>query len=145
MLRFLKNNLVILCVFAVCFITCLITFYYNETVAYIELALFVVLLALSFVTSAISISRSHELVKTVSTALDFSESAKLSAFPLPVLVTTTEGKVLWFNSLFESRVLDGVKLSSDDVGQFLGNHKVRDIATHDKLYTDIYREIFSKK
>ncbi|MEE1285001.1 MAG: DHH family phosphoesterase [Acutalibacteraceae bacterium] len=143
MLRFLKNNLVILCVFAVCFITCLITFSYNETVALIELALFVVLLALSFVTSAISISRSHELVKTVSTALDFSESAKLSAFPLPVLVTTTEGKVLWFNSLFESRVLDGVKLSSDDVGQFLGNHKVRDIATHDKLYTDIADRSYS--
>ena len=143
MLRFLKNNFVILCVFSVCLITCLLTFFYNTTAALIELALLVVLIALSFVTNAISISHSHELIKTVTAALDFSEAEKLTSFPLPVLVTTAGGKILWFNSLFESRVLDGAKLMSDDVEQFLSGQTAKDIVANDRLCADIADHSYS--
>ncbi|MBQ3498347.1 MAG: DHH family phosphoesterase [Clostridia bacterium] len=137
MLRFLKNNPVILCIFAVSLVTCVLTFFYNKTAALIELVILVILIALSIVTNVLSSRRSHELIKTVNEALNFTETEKLSAFPLPLLVTTAGGRVLWFNSLFESRVLDGMKLISTDVEQFLSGQTAEDISTHDRLYTDI--------
>ncbi len=143
MLRFLKSNLVILCVFAVSLITCVLTFFYNKTAAIIELAILLVLIMLSIVTNVLSVRRSHELVKTVKSALDFSEKEKLSSFPLPVLVTTAGGRMLWFNTLFESRVLDGMRVINTDVEQFLSGQTAEDIATHDRLYTDIADRSYS--
>lgn len=137
MLRFLKNNPVMLCIFAVSLVTCVLTFFYNKTAALIELVILVVLIALSIVTNVLSSRRSHELIRTVNEALNFTETEKMSAFPLPLLVTTAGGRVLWFNSLFKSRVLDGMKLISTDVEQFLGGQTAEDISTHDRLYTDI--------
>lgn len=143
MLRFIKSNMIVLCVFAVSLINCVLTFFYNKTAAIIELVILLVLVALSFLSNTVSLKRSHELVKTVGDALSFSEKDKLTAFPLPVLVCTSGGRVLWFNTLFESRVLDGMRLVSSDVEQFLNGQTAEDIATHDRLYTDISDRSYS--
>lgn len=143
MLRFIKSNMIVLCVFAVSLINCVLTFFYNKTAAIIELVILLVLVALSFLSNTVSLKRSHELVKTVGDALSFSEKDKLTAFPLPVLVCTSGGRVLWFNTLFESRVLDGMRLVSSAVEQFLNGQTAEDIATHDRLYTDISDRSYS--
>ncbi len=143
MLRFIKSNAIVLCVFAVGIINCVLTFFYNKTAALIELAILGILLVLSIVGNAIVSRRSHELVRTVSSALDFARKDKLSAFPLPVLMCTANGRVIWFNSLFESRVLDGARPKDSDVEQFLGGHTAEDISSHDRLYTDIADHSYS--
>ncbi len=143
MLRFIKNNLVFLCIFAVSFVNCVLTFFYNKTAAVIELVILIVLVALAFVTNAVTNGHTHELLKTVRNSMNFSETEKLTGFPLPVLVCTAGGRMLWFNSLFESRVLDGKRLVNSDVEQFLGGQTAEDISTHDRLYTDISDRSYS--
>lgn len=143
MLRFVKNNAFVLCIFAVSLINCALTFFYNKTAALIELAIVLILIVLSFVSNAISSKHSHELVKTVNSSLSFSETQKLAGFPLPTLVCNSSGRVLWFSPLFESRVLDGMRLVNSDVEQFLSGQTAQDIATHDRLYTDISDRSYS--
>ncbi len=143
MLRFIKDNVFVLCIFAVSLINCALTFFYNTTAALIELAIVIILIALSFVSNSVSLKRSHSLVKTVSDSLSFTETHKLSGFPLPLLVCTASGRTLWFNSYFESRVLDGMRLVNSDVEQFLSGQTAQDIATHDRLYTDIADRSYS--
>lgn len=143
MLRFIKDNVFVLCIFAVSLINCALTFFYNKTAALIELAIVIILIVLSFVSNSVSVKQAQSLLRTVSNSLSFSESQKLSGFPLPLIVCTAGGRVLWFNSYFESRVLDGMRLVSSDVEQFLSGQTAQDIATHDRLYTDIQDRSYS--
>ncbi len=142
-MRFIKNNAVVLCVFAVALINCVLTFSYNRIAAIIELVILAVLLALSFISNVINVKHSNEFIKTVSNSLDFSQGDKLSHFPLPVLVCTANGRLLWYNALFETRVLNGVRPASSDVEQFLSGQTAEDITNHSRLYTDIAERSYS--
>lgn len=132
-----------MCVFAVGIINCLLTFSYNKIAAAIELVILLVLLVLSLISNVVIVRHSQEIVRTVSNSLDFSESEKLSHFPLPVVMCTANGRILWYNTLFESRVLDGLKLFSSDIEQILSGQTAQDISTHDRLYTDIEDRSYS--
>lgn len=143
MLRFVRTNAIVLCVFAVGIINCVLTFFYNKTAALIELVILGVLLVLSVVSNVIVSRRSRELVRTVSNAIEFEKKDRLSAFPLPVAVCTANGRLIWYNTLFESRVLDGVTPKDSNIEQFLSGQTAEDIANHDRMYTDIAQHSYS--
>lgn len=143
MKRLFRNNIYLFGILAVAVFTCAVMFRYNKTVALVELAIFAALVGLAFVSNIISLKHKDEMISSLNRTLDFSEKDNLMGFPMPVLVCTATGRILWFNTLFGSRVLGDYTLMSDDVTQFLNGHSADEIATHDRLYTDIFDNSYS--
>ncbi len=143
MKRFIKNNIVVFGILAVSLFTALVTLRYNKTVAFIELAILAALTVLAVVSSVLSSKSTDEIIDSFNKSFDFSEKENLSNFPLPVLVTTATGRILWFNALFGSRVVGELRIISDDVTQFLSGHSVDDIAKSDRIFTDIEDNSYS--
>ena len=143
MKRFIKNNIVVFGILAVSLFTALVTLRYNKTVAFIELAILAALSVLAFVSSLLSAKHTDEMIDALNKYYDFSEKENLANFPLPVLVTTATGRILWFNTLFSSRVVGELRIVSDDVTQFLSGHSVEDIAKSDRIFTDIEANSYS--
>lgn len=138
-----RNNIYLFGILAVAVFTCAVMFRYNKTVALVELAIFAALVGLAFVSNIISLKHKDEMISSLNRTLDFSEKDNLMGFPMPVLVCTATGRILWFNTLFSSRVLGDYTLMSDDVTQFLNGHSADEIATHDRLFTDIFDNSYS--
>lgn len=143
MKRLFRNNIYLFGILAVAVFTCAVMFRYNKTVALVELAIFAALVGLALVSNIISLKHKDEMISSLNRTLDFSEKDNLMGFPMPVLVCTATGRILWFNTLFGSRVLGDYTLMSDDVTQFLNGHSADEIATHDRLFTDIFDNSYS--
>ena len=143
MKRLFRNNIYLFGILAVAVFTCAVMFRYNKTVALVELAIFAALVGLALVSNIISLKHKDEMISSLNRTLDFSEKDNLMGFPMPVLVCTATGRILWFNTLFGSRVLGDYTLMSDDVTQFLNGHSADEIATHDRLFTDILDNSYS--
>lgn len=138
-----RNNICLFGILAVAVFTCAVMFRYNKTVALVELAIFAALVGLALVSNIISLKHKDEMISSINRTLDFSEKDNLMGFPMPVLVCTAGGRILWFNTLFGSRVLGDYTLMSDDVTQFLNGHSADEIATHDRIFTDIFDNSYS--
>ncbi|MBR6620046.1 MAG: DHH family phosphoesterase [Clostridia bacterium] len=143
MKRFFKNNIVVFGILAVSLFTALVTLRYNKAAAFIELAILAALAVFAVVNSLLSMKHTDEMISSLNKAYDFSEKDNLVNFPLPVLVTTASGRILWFNALFSTRVAGELRIVSDDVTQFLSGHSVEDIANSDRIYTDIQDNSYS--
>ncbi|MBR6634202.1 MAG: DHH family phosphoesterase [Clostridia bacterium] len=143
MKRLFRNNICLFGILAVAVFTCAVMFRYNKTVALVELAIFAALVGLALVSNIISLKHKDEMISSINRTLDFSEKDNLMGFPMPVLVCTAGGRILWFNTLFGSRVLGDYTLMSDDVTQFLNGHSADEIATHDRIFTDIFDNSYS--
>lgn len=143
MKRLFRNNICLFGILAVAVFTCGVMFRYNKTVALVELAIFAALVGLALVSNIISLKHKDEMISSINRTLDFSEKDNLQGFPMPVLVCTAAGRILWFNTLFSSRVLGDYTLMSDDVTQFLNGHSADEIATHDRIFADIYDNSYS--
>ncbi len=143
MKRILRNNIPLFGILAVSLFTCLVTFWYNKTVALIELIILVALTVLAVLGNVVSVRHSQQLASTLNKGFDFSEKENLRDFPMPVLVCTASGRILWFNALFSSRILGDYTLASDDVTQFLSGHSAQEMASHDRIFTDINENSYS--
>ena len=143
MKRLFRNNICLFGILAVAVFTCAVMFRYNKTVALVEFAIFAALVGLALVSNIISLKHKDEMISSINRTLDFSEKDNLMGFPMPVLVCTAGGRILWFNTLFGSRVLGDYTLMSDDVTQFLNGHSADEIATHDRIFTDIFDNSYS--
>ena len=51
----------------------------------------------------------------------------LTEFPLPVLVGSADGTVLWYNDLFRSRILNGLEIYGDSLSNMTGGVPLTDI------------------
>lgn len=143
MKRILRNNIPLFGILAVSLFNCAITFKYSKTVALIELAIIAALAVLAVLSNIISFKHRDETAASLNSTFDFSEKENLKGFPLPVLVCTANGRILWFNALFSSRVLGEYTLMSDDVTQFLNGHSAGEIASHDRIFADINDNSYS--
>lgn len=143
MKRLFKNNICLFGILAVAVFTCAVMFRYNKTVALVELAIFASLVGLALVSNITSLKHKDEMISSINRTLDFSEKDNLKGFPMPVLVCTAQGRILWFNTLFDSRVLGDYTLMSDDVTKLLNGHSADEIATQDRIFTDIFDNSYS--
>ena len=73
---------------------------------------FAVILILSVIYSAYSISSTKKLVKQINKSLR-GEIKNIDSFPLPAVVCNSYGGIVWYNKLFLSDIL-----SDDDSGKF---------------------------
>ncbi len=140
---FLKHNIVLMGILAVSFFTSLVTLRYNKAAAFVELAILVALTVLAVVSNVLGAKRAGAIIGGLNDTFDFAQKENIEGFPLPVLVCTAGGRILWFNNLFNSRVLQELRLMSDDVTQFLSGHTVEDIAANDRIFTDIEENSYS--
>lgn len=143
MKRIITNNIYLFGILAAAIFTSAIMFRYNKTVALVEFAIFAAFVVLALVSNIISLKHKDEMISSLNRSLDFSEKDNLKEFPMPVLVCTAAGRILWFNALFSSRVLGEYSLMSDDVTQFLNGHSAQELKTHDRIFADVYDNSYS--
>ena len=63
------------------------------------------------------LKRKKEQVKILSASLSASDKGgdETSAFPLPVILVSSEGEIVWFNTLFENLLSDFSKLTNNEI------------------------------
>lgn len=83
------------------------SFFLNRIVFYVELGVSVIAL----IVAGWQLTRKNRDIRRylgrVAGALDQTEQMSLSAFPLPVIVSSAEGEILWYNERFRDQVLEG--------------------------------------
>ncbi len=139
----IRNNIASLGILAVSLFTSLVTFRYDKTVALIELILWLLLVGFAVASKVVSLHNADTLLNSMNNSLNMADTEKLNAFPLPVIVCRADGRILWFNSLFNSRIIGDYRLSNDDVSQFLNGQGVTEIANSDRLFADFEAHSYS--
>ncbi len=120
-----------------------VTFFLNRSVFYIEL---VVAAAAVLVTVWQYVSRKKEIRRAlarVADSLDQTEQDSLAACPLPVLVSSSSGEILWYNELFRAQVLISGEAYGDPLTTVTGglspdafsDKKAADVAFGDRQFT----------
>lgn len=85
----------------------------------------------------------REYLSHIAKQLDGADRDALARFPLPVVVGTAAGAVLWYNDAFRTEVLDGEEAYGATLSEITGGHtvaelnkkRVVDVAYNDKKYS----------
>lgn len=110
-----------------------VTFFLNRTVFFVELVALAAAAAFAgwrILRIQRSISR---YMSRILRQLNQADQDSLAAFPLPVLVLSDEGEVIWYNGLFRSHVLDGEEAFGDSVGRMTGGKTMQEVAKRRQL------------
>ena len=112
---------------AVLLVTVGATFFLNRIVFYIALA--AAALAVAFAVWRLSrMNRDiRRYLTRVADGLDQTEQAALSAFPMPAVVCSREGEVVWYNERFRTEVLDGSDVYGAPVDDLTGGLPLADL------------------
>lgn len=62
----------------------------------------------------------NRYLSRIAGSLNQTDQDALSAFPLPAVVSSQNGEILWYNDLFRDQVLDGAELVGEAVGSIAG-------------------------
>lgn len=93
-------------VFLVVLLFCLVltatTFFLNPVVFYVELAALLAMLAYVFFQSRATSRKLQKLLTRMGESLNPVNQAALAQFPMPVLLTSGEGEILWHNERMEN-------------------------------------------
>ncbi len=102
------------------------SFYLRQyTIAYIEIGLGVLLSVIIIVAERRNF---HDLKKTVSiinSNIVSSGDDRISSIPLPFIVCTARGGVIWYNKLFEAEVIGENELTPGQIKSFVPYEKIR--------------------
>lgn len=92
------------------------TFFFNRIAFYIELPMALLLIGYTLWRLGRLQRDIGRYLNRVAGNLNQSEKESLSNFPLPALVISASGEIIWYNDLFRHQVLDGVELFGETVG-----------------------------
>lgn len=104
-----------------------VTFFYNRPLFYGELAAFLLLAVFLFWRIRCLRSDTARYLSFVARRLSQDEQASLSAFPMPVLVSSASGEVIWYNDRFREEVLEGQEAFGESVGTLTGGATTADL------------------
>ena len=111
------------------------TFFLNRIVFYVELAVGIVTLVYIFWHLGRTQRDIGRYLTRIAGSLNQSDQEALSNFPLPVVVASSVGEVLWYNGLFRNQVLDGNEAYGELVETLTGGVTVRDFQK--KKFVDV--------
>lgn len=85
----------------------------------------------------------HSYLKRLAEELDPENRAALEEFPMPVLASDSSGRIIWYNSLFNTQVVGGAEIRTNSISQFtsgVGLHELTQSACipleyNGKMYT----------
>ena len=91
---------------AAALICVILTFIVSEVwLAVAELVILAAVVILTFVYFDLFNTRKQKLLSQISSNLDFIGGKSSNNFPLPIAVCKTDGKIIWYNNLFEETVV----------------------------------------
>lgn len=83
----------------------------NRKVAVAEAIVIVLIVAFAFAYYAFFSKKRKNMVHRIFDSFDFADGKRHENFPLPVLVTEEDGKIIWHNHIFENIVLSNLDFS----------------------------------
>lgn len=102
----LRNFPVFVGAVALALVCIILTFFTaSKWLAVVELLILAAVLVLVFVFFDVFNARKQKLLSQISSNLDFMGSGASNDFPLPVAVCKTDGEIIWYNNLFEEKVI----------------------------------------
>lgn len=103
------------------------TFFLNRVVFYVELAVLALVLAYVLVRNRQLKRDMMRYVERVAGHLNHAEQSALAQFPLPAVVCSAEGEVIWYNDPFRHQVMNGEETFGAPVGTVTNGCQMRDI------------------
>lgn len=101
------------------------SFYLNQhTIAYIELGLGVLLSVLVFIAEVKNFSDLKKTIEILNSHIVERNDDRLSGIPLPFVICSPEGGIVWYNDLFEKDIIGNNELSSKQVHSFVPADKL---------------------
>ncbi len=96
------------------------SFYIHQhLITYVEAVLGIVLCALVFIAELRNFSDLKKTVEIINSHFAEKNDNRLSAIPLPFIVCSHDGAVVWYNSLFETEIIGDKQLSSKQIASFV--------------------------
>jgi len=141
LLNIIKNNpFTFIAVLAAVFFAAL-SFRFSVIIGSVELACIIVISAISAKWYADALKRKKEQVKILSSSLSTGDRGydETASFPLPVLLVSDEGEIIWFNKLFENLLSDFSKLNNNDIDSVIPFKKHVNEAQERSLFYRRYR------
>ena len=77
----------------------------------------------------------NRYLSRIAGSLNQTDQDALSAFPLPAVVSSQNGEILWYNDLFRDQVLGGAELVGEAVGSIAGGASPADLSR--KRFLDV--------
>lgn len=126
---------------------------YNLPVALIYAAILVTITIMAIITSGMVKSKLKRSVKRAASSLGIEKLKELQNFPLPFVITDSNGKILYYNNLFYASLIGDSQLESDNISEFLNNIPVNELSNlaqinakrNGKQYAVYFEELESKK
>lgn len=116
-LFFMAPMLWVLCA-ALLILSC-VTWFYNDTVSYIELGFSVFLTIVCIARSLGQQRLIDRYLRRTLRHINEEDKQSLSQSPLPVLMVANNGQILWHNTIFQTRVTDGHSFQGRDAKELL--------------------------
>lgn len=111
------------------------SFYLNKTaIAYFELAAGIVLSVMVFISEKKSYSDLQKTVEMINAHIVSRDDDRLSGIPLPFVVCSPDGEIMWYNELFHSEVIGDSGITDKQIKNFI---------PRDKLSPDDYKKSFN--
>ena len=119
---FLRTNPFTLIFTCVATALCGVTYVFSRTIAVIEFAAVLVIVAVSVFWFSDSVERKRKYLRRIEEALTQGgeEFDRLASFPFPALVAESNGNIVWFNAVFDAVTADFPQAKCVDVKEYIG-------------------------
>ena len=104
-----------------------ITAYYSVHIAVGEFAVIFIIALYAGIMAKIDKRNTNENMKKIVKSLQTADRNVLASFPLPVLVSDSEGKIVWYNDMFRTSVLGSGDVSYSRITQFTSGIGLQEI------------------
>ncbi len=112
-----------------------VTYFLNPTVFYVEIALVIPVLVFAVWRSGRIRYDINRYLARIANHLNQADQESLTNFPMPVVVGSANGEVIWYNELFRNQVLDGNEVFGESIGAVTDGCSIRDIQK--KKFVDV--------
>ncbi len=112
-----------------------VTYFLNRIVFFAELGLTVSVIAVAFGWMIYTRRGIHSTLLSVAESLDQTSKDSLSSSPLPVVVCSEQGEILWYNVIFQNEVLENNAVYGESLSVITGGPNAADLSK--KKFVDV--------
>ena len=119
---FLRTNPFTVIFTCVAVVLCGVTYVFSRTIAVIEFAAVLVIVAVGVFWFSDSVERKKKYLRRIEEALTQGgeEFDRLASFPFPALVAESSGNIVWFNAVFDAVTADFPEAKCVDAKEYVG-------------------------
>ena len=125
----MKSVYIVLCVF-VATISTLIMFTFDATLGIVQTCIFLVLGIIALIMFLVYDKQIRTTIKRA--AKYFEQLGIVESFPMPTLICTEKGEIIWYNSFFENEVITKKTSDKRKISEFVGDVSLSAICTTER-------------